>query len=133
MGTITPQNTLNLRCTHTVIHTLTIVAGRFAPLIFSSEKVTDVNLVDIDLFIQIEAFIHKNETQYTNLLHHLLNGQCAHNKHTHKRLHIFFVWKDDINQYCHHGNHLICCFIKCVSLLSSFRPHHLSGERRALQ
>lgn len=62
MGTITPQNTLNLRCAHTVIHTLTIVAGRFVPLIFYSEKVTDVNLVDIDPFIQIEAFTNKYET-----------------------------------------------------------------------
>lgn len=89
MGTITPQNTLNLKFAHTVIHTLTIVAGRFAPLIFSSEKVTDVNLVDIDLFIQIEAFIHKDETQYTNLLHHLLNGQCSHNMYKHMNSYIF--------------------------------------------
>lgn len=62
------------------------------------EKVTDVNLVGIDLFIRMEAFIHKNETQYTSLLHHLLNGQCTHNTHTHTCLRIIFVGKDDINQ-----------------------------------
>ncbi len=71
--------------THSHTHS-SIAAGSFARVSTTHtllrEKVTDVNLVGIDLFIQMEAFIHKNETQYTSLLHHLLNGQCAHNTHT---------------------------------------------------